>query len=89
MDENRIKQVGDRVSNLGKQAEDAGETVASAIGEAARKGRTRAIDLGEQAYEQGAEAGRSFERLVGEHTVASLLVAAALGYGISHLARRH
>jgi ElaB/YqjD/DUF883 family membrane-anchored ribosome-binding protein len=89
MDENRGKQISDRVSAIGKQAEDVGENAATMVGDASRKVRAKTSDIGNQVYEKGADAERSLERMIGDHPVASVLIAAALGYGISHIARRH
>jgi uncharacterized protein YjbJ (UPF0337 family) len=74
--------MADRASSFMKQATDAGETVASAVQDAAQKAGAQASDVGQRLYDEG-------RRAVQEQPVTAVLVAAAFGYVIASLVHRH
>lgn len=82
------KQIGERASALAKQTVTAGNRAASAVGDAANKAADQVSELGEDLYENGAQAAQTLGRTIQKHPMATVLIAAAVGFGLGRLAHR-
>jgi ElaB/YqjD/DUF883 family membrane-anchored ribosome-binding protein len=82
------RNIGNHAASLGKLATAMSESAASAVQDAVQTTAARASDIGGRLYDEGRRARRSFGRFVAEEPVATVLVAAAFGYGAAYLLHR-
>jgi hypothetical protein len=82
------RKIGGHAASLGKLATAMSESAASAMQDAAQTAGARASDIGGRLYDEGRRAQKSFGRIVGGEPLATVLVAAALGYGVAYLLHR-
>jgi hypothetical protein len=80
--------VGSHVASLGKLATAMSESAASTVQDAVQTTGARASEIGGRLYDEGRRAQNSFGRIVAEEPVATMLVAAAFGYGVAWLLHR-
>jgi len=82
------RKIGNHAASLGKLATAMSESAASAVQDAVQTTGARASDIGGRLYDEGRRAQKSFGRIVAEQPLATVLVAAAFGYGASYLLHR-
>jgi len=82
------RKIGGRAASFGKLAAAMSESAASAVQGAAQTTGARASEIGGRLYDEGRRAQRSFDRIVAEEPMATVLVAAAVGYGVAYLLHR-
>jgi len=82
------RKIESHAASLGKLATAMSESAASAVQDAAQTTAARASDIGGRLYDEGRRAQKSFGRIVAEEPVATVLVAAAVGYGVAYLLHR-
>ena len=78
----------DQATDLAHKASAAGAQAVDTIQGAARDVGNQASQAATTVYQQGARAGGSVSRYTAEQPLTALLVAAAIGYGISYLIHR-
>jgi ElaB/YqjD/DUF883 family membrane-anchored ribosome-binding protein len=83
------KHISERASALAKQTAEAGDRAVAAVNDTAHKAGDKASDIGESLYQKGAQAAHTLGQTVEEHPVATLLIAAAVGFGLTRLSHRH
>jgi ElaB/YqjD/DUF883 family membrane-anchored ribosome-binding protein len=82
------RKIGNNAAAFGKLATAMSESAASAVQDAVQTGAARSSEIGERLYDEGRRAQKSFGRIVADQPVASILAAAAFGYGIAYLLHR-
>jgi hypothetical protein len=82
------RKIGGHAAALGKLATAMGASAASAVQDAAQTTGDRASEISGRLYDEGRRAHGSFGRIVAKDPVATVLVAAAFGYGIAYLLHR-
>jgi len=75
-------------ASLGKLAKSMGESAASTAQGAAKRAGTQISDIGEQLHYKSRRAQRSIGRSAAEDPIATVLLAAAFGYGVGYLLHR-
>ena len=78
----------DKAADLAQKASNAGVQAVDAVQGVARDVANQASQAANTVYQQGARAGGSVSRYAAEQPLTALLVAAAIGYGISYLIHR-
>ena len=78
----------DKAADLAQKASNAGVQAVDAVQGVARDVANQASQAANAVYQQGARAGGSVSRYAAEQPLTALLVAAAIGYGISYLIHR-
>ena len=78
----------DKAADLAQKASNAGVQAVDAVQGAARDVANQASQSASAVYQQGARAGGSVSRYAAEQPLTALLMAAAIGYGISYLIHR-
>ena len=78
----------DKAADLAQKASNAGVQAVDAVQGVARDVANQANQAANTVYQQGARAGGSVSRYAAEQPLTALLVAAAIGYGISYLIHR-
>jgi len=78
----------DKAADLAQKASNAGVQAVDAVQGVARDVANQASQAANAVYQQGARAGGSVSRYAAEQPLTALLMAAAIGYGISYLIHR-
>jgi ElaB/YqjD/DUF883 family membrane-anchored ribosome-binding protein len=78
----------DKAADLAQKASNAGVQAVDAVQGVARDVANQASQAANTVYQQGARAGGSVSRYAAEQPLTALLIAAAIGYGISYLIHR-
>lgn len=77
-----------RTKDFSKNLEGKVEDGIAVVQDTAHKAGAQAAELGGRVYQQGRRAGQSLGQAFGQQPLGTVLVAAALGYGIAYLVHR-
>ncbi len=83
-----VEPIADRMSSLARQTSAAGEKAISVARDTAEKASAQAADVGGRLYDGSRRAGQTLGRTIGEQPLGSVLLAAAVGYGLAYLMHR-
>jgi ElaB/YqjD/DUF883 family membrane-anchored ribosome-binding protein len=86
--EDAVDSVAPIAERMGSLARETGEKAVSVARDTVQKVGTQASDAGGRLYDESLRAGKSLSRTIGEKPLGTVLVAAALGYGLAYLMHR-